>query len=245
MTYRGMIVTGGVSFIIGALSFVLVFSYLAMNFGYPDILDGSAADVLPKLLAGGKTMRAAWALYALLPLSLLPAAVGTYMSCPAGRDRMTLALVVVSIGTLAMCLGLMRWPSVHWALAEAHAQADLSAKSSIASVFAGLNLYLGNYIGEFLGETCLAVFFLLAGQSMLKEAVFPRWLGWCGVAFATLFLLGALRNAAGIVQPIADLNNILLPLWMIVMGASLIRFRHDAQPGAPAGGPRPAGSGRS
>jgi hypothetical protein len=246
MTYRSMIVTGGVSFIIGALSFVLVFSYLAMNFSYPGILDGSAADVLPRLLSGGKTMRATWALYAFLPLFLLPAAVGTYLSCPASRDRMTLALVVVSIGTLAMCLGLMRWPSAHWALAEAYGQADASAKSSIAGVFAGLNLYLGNYIGEFLGETCLAAFFFLAGQSMLKEAAFPRWLGWCGVAFATLFLIGALRNVTGIVQPIADLNNMLLPLWMIVMGVSLIRFPgYDAQPSAPGDGPRHAGSARA
>jgi hypothetical protein len=239
MTYRGMIVTGGVSFIIGALSFVLVFSYLAMNFSYPDILDGSAADVLPRLLSGGETMRAIWAVYPFLPLFLLPAAVGTYLSCPASRDRMTLALVVVSVGTLAMCLGLMRWPSVHWALAEAYGQADPSARSSIAGAFVGLNLYLGNYIGEFLGETCLAGFSFLAGQSMLKEAAFPRWLGWCGVLFAMLFLIGSLRNVTGIVQRIADLNNVLLPLWMIIMGASLIRFRrYDAQPGVPADGPR-------
>jgi Domain of unknown function (DUF4386) len=245
MTYRGMIVTGGVSFIIGAVSFVLVFSYLAMNFSYPDILDGSAADVLPRLLSGGKTMRATWAVYAFLPLFLLPAAVSTYLSCPASRDRMTLALVLVSVGTLAMCLGLMRWPSVHWALAEAYGQADASAKSSIAGIFAGLNLYLGNYIGEFLGETCLAAFFFLAGKSMLKEAAFPRWLGWCGVLFATLFFVGAFRNVTGIAQPIADLNNALLPLWMIVMGVSLIRFgRYDAQPGTPADGPRAARSAR-
>jgi len=229
MTHRGMIITGGVSFIIGALSFVLVFSYLAMNFSYPDILDGSAADVLPRLSSGGRTMRAAWAVYALLPLFLLPAAVSTYLSCPASRDRMTLALVVVSVGTLAMCLGLMRWPSLHWALAEAYGQADPSAKSSIAGVFAGLNLYLGNYIGEFLGETCLAAFFFLAGQSMLRQPAFPRWLGWCGVFFAMLFLIGALRNVAGFVQPIADLNNVLLPLWMIIMGVSLIRFGHKSR----------------
>jgi hypothetical protein len=44
---RRIIVGGGVSFIVGALAFVSVFSYLAEKFNYPDILDGSAADALP------------------------------------------------------------------------------------------------------------------------------------------------------------------------------------------------------
>jgi hypothetical protein len=55
----------------------------------------------------------------------------------------------------------------------------------------------------------LAVFGYLA---VLEESRFSRWLGWSGVGFS-----------AGTVQVVADLNNVLLPLWMIVMGASLIR----------------------
>ena len=89
-------------------------------------------------------------------------------------------------------------------------------------MFRGLNLYLGNYIGEFLGELCLGVFFLLSGLSLVAETRFPKWLGWSGAAFAVLFLAGALRNATPMVQPIADVNNILLPLWMVVLGASLV-----------------------
>lgn len=45
MEYRKIIIAGGASFIVGALAFVFVFSYLAANFNYPDILDGSAAEV--------------------------------------------------------------------------------------------------------------------------------------------------------------------------------------------------------
>ena len=54
---RGMIIAGGLSWIFAAIAFVLVFSYLAANFNYPDILDGSAAEVLPRLHAGGAAMR--------------------------------------------------------------------------------------------------------------------------------------------------------------------------------------------
>jgi Domain of unknown function (DUF4386) len=222
MQHRPMIIAGGISFIVGALAFVAVFSYLAANFDYPGILDGSAAEVLPRLRSGGAVMRATWALYAFLPLLLVPGAVGAYVACPSSRGRMTLALVAASLGALAMCLGLMRWPSIHWALAEAYAQSGADTKSSLSAVFLGLNLYLGNYIGEFLGEFCLAVFFFLSGMSLVNESRFPKWLGWSGMAFSALFLIGAFRNVTPAVQQVADINNALLPLWMIVLGASLV-----------------------
>lgn len=229
MQHRKMIAIGGTSFIVGALAFVLVFSYLAANFNYPKILDGSAAEVLPRLQDGGSVMRAVWAIYAFLPLLLVPGAVGAFFACPSSRARMNLALIVASLGALAMCLGLMRWPSIHWALAETYSQAGAETKSSIGVVFNGLNLYLGNYIGEFLGETMLAAFFLLTGLSMFDEQRFPRWLGWSGICFSLLFFVGAFRNVTSSVQIIADINNGLLPLWMIVLGTAL--FWYSRHPG--------------
>jgi hypothetical protein len=168
MQHSRMIIVGGASFIVGALAFVFVFSYLAANFNYPDILDGTAAEVLPRLRDGGSTMRAVWAVYAFLPLFLVPGAV--------------------------------------------------------------------------------AAFFLLSGVSMLAEARFPKWLGWSGVAFSFSFLVGASRNVTNAVQVVADINNGLLPLWMIVIGAALIWFsrRHGsigaAEEGAPASAPKAARS---
>jgi hypothetical protein len=232
MQHRNMIIAGGVSFIGGALAFVAVFGYLAANFDYPGILEGSAAMVLPRLREGGASMRAVWAIYAFLPLFLVPAAVGSYFACPSSRARMTLALVCGCFAAFAMCLGLMRWPSIHWALAQFYAQAGEQARSSIGAVFEGLNLYLGNYIGEFLGEIALAAFFLLFGLSLRDEARFPRWLAWSTVGFSLLFLAGALRNTTSAVQSIADINNGLLPLCMIVLGTALVR--HATGPAAPA-----------
>lgn len=219
---RKMMIFGGASFIVAALAFVLVFGYLAANFNYPDILDGTAAEVLPRLREGGPTMRAVWAIYAFLPLLLAPGAVGAWSACPSSRARMTLALVVASLGALAMCLGLMRWPTLHWALAEAYSNSGAETRAALDAIFTGMNLYLGNYIGEFLGETMLAAFFLLSGMSLLKEPRWPKWLGWTGVGFALLFVVGAFRNVTTAVQVVADINNALLPLWLIVLGAALI-----------------------
>jgi hypothetical protein len=167
-------------------------------------------------------MRAVWAIYAFLPLLFVPGAVGAFSACPSSRARMTLALIVATLAAFAMCLGLMRWPSIHWALAGTYSQAGAETRSSLDAVFSGLNLYLGNYIGEFLGETMLAGFFLLSGLSMLDEAHFPAWLGWSGLGFSVFFLVGAFRNVTSAVQIIADVNNSLLPLWMIVFGTALL-----------------------
>jgi len=223
---RIMMRAGGVAFIVGAFAFVGVFSFLAARFDYPGILHGVAEEVLPRLVNGGETMRAVWALYAFLPLLLLPGAIGARTACPGAGGTMTLALVAAVLGAFAMFLGLARWPSIHWSLAIGHAQAAPVAQQALGAVFDGLNLFLGNYVGEFFGECCLAIFFALTGRSMLSEPAYPRslarWMGWGGMVFGLLFLAGAFRNVAPAVQPIADLNNLLLPLWMIVLGSALI-----------------------
>lgn len=222
MDSQAIIVTAGACFIIGALAFVVVFSYLAARFNYPRVLDGEAEEVLPRLRAGGDSMRAVWAIYALLPLLLIPGAVGANIALPESPGRMTLALILASLGTLAMCLGLMRWPSIHWTLASAYEKAGPDAKVSIGAMFKGLNLYLGNYIGEFLGEICLGAFFALTGASMLDSPEYPAWLGLGGLAFGVLFVVGAFRNVTAKVQWLADINNMLLPLWMIILGGALV-----------------------
>lgn len=75
-----MIRLGGVALVGGAVAFMAVFAFLAARFDYPAVLDGPAGTVLPQLLATGDAGRAAWALYAFLPLIWLPAGVGAYLA---------------------------------------------------------------------------------------------------------------------------------------------------------------------
>jgi hypothetical protein len=49
---------GGAFLIGGALAFMGVFAFLAAHLNYPEVLDGSASEVLPNLLGTGATGRA-------------------------------------------------------------------------------------------------------------------------------------------------------------------------------------------
>lgn len=221
---RGATRAGGWSLIAAAVGFMAVFSYLAARFNYPDVLDGQASEVLPRLLALGDTGRAVWVVYAFLPLLLIPAVVGAYAALrDSAPSAIRAALVFGVIAAVSMLLGLARWPSVHWELARAYEAASPDARLAIDAVFSGLNVYLGNFIGEFLGELSLNAFFILSAVALMRAG--RRWVGYGGLAVGAIGLLAAFRNVTPAVGLIADVNNYVLPLWLIALGVVLLRWR--------------------
>ena len=216
---------GGLSLIVGAVAFVGVFSFLAARFDYPAVLDGTAADVLPRLLATGNSGRFVWALYGILPLIWIPAGVAGFQALRRVHEGgMRTAMFFALLSSISMTLGLWRWPSIHWTLAQAYAIGSETDKAAITVVFDGLNSFLGNYIGEFLGELSFSFFFLLSGLTMIsRESRFPRWIGVLGILTAIAGLIGMFRNVTSTVAPVAAVNNYLLPMWMIVFGVALLR----------------------
>jgi hypothetical protein len=225
-------VIGGGSLIAATLLFSAVFVYLARGFGYPEVLDLPAADVLPRLLALGPTGRAVWILYGLIPLLLVPTAIGIHA---VGRHAAPLvaraALITAVLSAVSMMAGLLRWPSLHWQLALAYADASPGAREAIAATFAAANSYLGNFVGEFLGELFLNAFFLLAAIALSRAGSTPgRWLLVAGSSASLLGGLAMLRNATAWVEPIAALNNMVLPIWMLVLGVVLLRHRSPPTP---------------
>lgn len=219
---RGAARVGGWSLIAAAVGFVAVFSYLAARFDYPAVLDGAAADVLPRLLALGDSGRAVWAVYAFLPLLLIPAGVGAYAALrDAAPSAMRAALAFSVLAAMSMLLGLARWPSVHWELARAYQAAAPEARPALDAVFAGLNVYLGNYIGEFLGELSLNAFFILSGVAMRRGG--RARVGAAGVVVGAVGLIAAARNLTPSVALVAEVNNHVLPVWLVVLGVMLLR----------------------
>jgi hypothetical protein len=228
VTERGRLTVhaGGWSLILGAVAFMGVFSYLAARFDYPAVLDGRAETVLPHLLATGSTGRAVWAIYAFLPLVWIPAGAGAYLALRRSHPGSSLlALQCAVVAALAMMLGLMRWPTVHWRLAQLYATADSSQRALLDALFDGLNTYLGNYLGEFLGELAFNAFFLLTGWALVQT----RRVAVLGLVAGLAGLVGMFRNVTAAVAPIAAVNNYLLPAWMIVFGVVLARWREPME----------------
>ena len=178
---------------------------------------------LPALLAMGSTGRAVWGLYGLLPLLLIPAAVGARTALRgADQDGMHMATLLAVVAAVSMMLGLLRWPSIQWELARAFAEAGPDARTVLAATFDGLNRYLGNYLGEFVGELCLNAFFLLSARAMWRGRILPRWVAGFGLASGALGWIAMWRNVTDVVSPAAALNNAVLPGWMILFGVGLI-----------------------
>ena len=144
----------------------------------------------------------------------------------AAPSAMRSALAFSVVGAVSMLLGLARWPSVHWELARAYATASPDARPAIDAVFRGLNVYLGNYVGEFLGELALNAFFLLSAVALLRAG--RRWAGYGGLAAGWIGVVAAFRNVTPAVGPVADVNNYVLPLWLVALGVVLLRRRAEA-----------------
>ena len=213
---------GGWSLVLAAVGFIAVFGYLAARFDYPDVLDGAAADVLPRLLALGAAGRAVWVVYAFLPLLLIPAGVGARAALGhVAPNAMRAALAFSVVSAVSMLLGLARWPSMHWELARAYATASPDTRAALDAVFRGLNLYLGNYVGEFLGELALNLFFLLSAYALVRAG--RRRIGNVGLGVGALGLAAGFRNVTPAVSLVAEVNNYVLPLWLIALGVVLVR----------------------
>ena len=185
--------------------------------------------MLPRLIALGTTGRAVWLLYALIPLLLVPARVGATIAlrdAAPGAARTGASFAFVS--AFSMMMGLLRWPSIHWALGRAYATASPPERATLDTVFAGLNSYLGTFIGEFVGELALNLFFLLTAYAMLCSVQRPRWLGIAGLVTSLIGFVAMFRNFVPAVAPVADANNLVLPLWLVIFGIVLARERAPA-----------------
>ena len=221
MTTRAFDRIGGSALVVGSVGFVAVFWYLATAFGYPDVLDRPAHEVLPALAAGGSPLRVAWLLYGAIPMTLLVAGIASMplLEAGGGRSLARLGGTFATLAAMAMMVGLLRWPSIQWALAERWASATADQRDVYAAIFDGANLYLGNLFGEFLGETMLASWFATLGVA-LRGAGRDR-LGSAAMFMAAVTATSACRLITTAVDPVSALNNTLLPLWLVVLGVVL------------------------
>jgi hypothetical protein len=61
-------------------------------------------------------------------------------------------------------------------------------------------------------------------QDVARSNQGKRWFSYPGIAVGVIGCITAFRNVTPLVGPVAEVNNYLLPLWLIV-GVTLARWR--------------------
>lgn len=214
---------GGYTAILASILYVAVFSWLAINFEYPDILDKSAAEVLVKLKDLGSNGRLVWGMYAFIPLLLLPVAAAVRNIVNHSSFILTLAMLSLTLSALVMHLGLLRWPSIMWSLAQSHEELLVISEQS-KLIFDISNIYLGNFLGELSGEVLMSVFFVLFGISCLQYRLCAKWVALYLITSAVFTFVGALRIFSENARLISDFNNLamFIPISFVVVGVVII-----------------------
>jgi Domain of unknown function (DUF4386) len=213
----------GLSLIVTSLGFVVVFAYLARHFGYPEVLRGSAAQVLPVLVAGGSKLRAVWAVYALLPIGLAVAArLLRPLLFAAGERAANWGTFAGSASAVAMMLGLARWPTLNHELGARYLTAPPAQQQRLATWFDAGNLVLGNALGELCGELLLSAWFLALGLALVRGSRAWRLTGYFALFTALSMVAGSLRNLTHAVAPLAVFDNTLLPVFLVTLGCVLL-----------------------
>lgn len=213
----------GITLIATSLGFVVIFAYLASHFGYPEVLQGSAAEVLPRFVAGGSKLRAVWIAYALLPAGIAIAARWIRPLLFAAGERVARwGTLAGSLSAVSMTLGLARWPTLNHALGERYLTAPEAEQARLAAWFDTGNLVLGNLIGELCGELFLSAWFLALGLALVRGSRAWRLTGYLALFTALSMVIGALRNLTTAVALVAAFDNTLLPVFLITLGCVLL-----------------------
>ncbi len=214
----------GALLVFGAIGFVVVFSVLASTFGYPDVLDRPAAEVLPALIAGGGTLEAWWVVYAILPLCLTASAL---LARPhlarLGPSANLFTAAGVGAG-VAMAIGLLRWSTLQQSLGESWLS-DPAARAAIEAMSDASNRMLGNALGEVVGETLLGIWLLGVGLSLWRERGLVRGVALLTSSLAALMIVGAWRFTLPAFAAVTEVTNLLLPLGLITLGVTWMRAR--------------------
>ncbi len=209
------------------------FSILGVIFDYPNILRQPTGAVLTLFKQGGSTLIATW--YAFAMAALLMIVVAKLIHQILKDEHEHLLSIATTFGVLAgitQVLGLIRWVFLVPILANTYtdSNANEATKSAAMMVFEGFHQYAGVAIGEHLGQLFTAIWIVLISSAMLNSTIFRRWQGIVGIAVSGLMLLGLVEGFAtiinfdaGIFGILTPISFILLSIWMISLGVTLIR----------------------
>jgi len=161
----------------------------------------------------------------LLPLLLIPGAVGTYYAFKEHyAANMRIAMYFTTIGVTALCMSLLMLPSLNWYLVTYILALPVTQQPSMIIILQALHCYLGVFIGDILGLGSLLVWFFITSLVMLYSRTIS-------MVFGVILLILALCAAIVLTLWIMDYaptiySNVQVPgivaLWVFICGMGLI-----------------------
>jgi len=225
-----MILIGGWSMVLFSILFIGITLLIDSLAQAQTMLYGMEQHNLFKVAAGSGTIRTLLTIYALVPLLLIPGAVGTYYTFIEKHEaNMRVGMYFATAGVLAVCLSLMMLPSINWHLTTYIQALPPVQQSNLIILLQSFHSYFGVFVGDTLGFTCLLVWFYITSFVMLRTNVMPHAVGVVQLIIAIFATLILMIRYSGLVPDIHI--NIQAPgimaLWIFIAGISLISLRKD------------------
>src|SRR3954464_1908087 len=226
---RGLRLTPGSLFVVGALAFGVAATVLSSTFDWPDILREPAEVVLPAFVAGGTSLVWTWFATAwtyailLIPILLMPTVLGRR------TDPVLRAATYVGATSVVLALiGFLRWVFVVPALADSYVNGGATEKAAAAAAWTAQHQFGGALLGEHLGQLLAIGWSVTLSVIILHSRVLPRWLGVAGLVVSVLYLTnqGDILATAVPGFPVWDRGGVLGSagggLWVAALGVVLL-----------------------
>jgi hypothetical protein len=226
---KRMVIIGGWSLIAFAVLFIGFQLLFLMFFEFQGVVYGGGRDVLPSVVAGGTPLQVLLILFSLLPLLLVPAAVGSYYAFrDANEPAVRTGVLFATLAAIALSFSLFRLPSLHFIAAKFLGQMDLGQQAAAGLFFHSLDSYVGTFLGGIFSKVALIVWFFIISFAMLRVSDFPKWIGYLGI-ITTIYLLLTLLSPLGFFPEFIDrILALFAPLefiWLLLFGVGLLFYK--------------------
>jgi hypothetical protein len=221
-------------FILGAVLVNIPYTLLILNFDYPDILRAPVDQILTEFQKGGDSLIYIWLAFAWVGLPML---LGAIMLKRILENENSFFLETATtfgvMGFIVQVIGLLRWVFVVPILARLFTdpRTDSATRAAVATVFVAIHQYGGVVLGEHIGQLFTIVWMSMISAILYKSPLFAKWVSWLGWIASAVYLLAQTELFVTIIPdfPVVDwaglVGSLLWLLWMIVLGAYLIRNR--------------------
>lgn len=220
-----MVLVGGWSLVLFAILFVGVTMIVNALAQVQVPLYNMEKHQLFQVTAGNAPIRFFLTIYALLPLLIIPGAVGAYyLFSEKHGAHMRVGMYFATMGAFALTISLLMIPSLNWHLTAYIPTLPEELQATMIIFLKSIHSYFGLFIGDLLGLGCIFVWFLIASSVIFYDNSLPRAVGVVQLIIAIIAMVVLGLRDAGLMPDLY--NNVqvagLMALWFFIYGIAMI-----------------------